>query len=161
MTEMDEVQKAIQVLVETKSFSLEGVSAVNRLRDEHGTLSNKVKTLDYRISELTATNQKLTSDNQKLTEEAAKMAAREQAVTLREKEMTRIECELKCAEKMVAHTSGLFNTVFSNAQLKTHILRDVVTPVPPNPGNPQSGIYPSPGFVQKDTLKETKTQELG
>jgi chromosome segregation ATPase len=156
MAEMDEVQKAIQVLVETKSFSLEGVSAINRLRDEHRTLSDLVNTLDNRISELTATNQKLTSDNQKLTEEASKMAARERAVTLREKEMTRIEIELKCAQDIANNTIDMFKTVFANAQLKTSIMREVMSPVHYNNGN---GCTNS--TVQKDKVQEDRIQDLG
>lgn len=161
MTEMDDVQKAIQILLETKSFSLEGVSAVNRLRDEHAELVKKNQMLDRTITEVRSQNNKLNTDNENLTREASLMASREHAVTLREKEMTRIECELKCAEKIVTHTTGLFNTVFNNAQLKTHIMRDVFTPVPPNPGNPQQGMYPTPGFVQKDISNEHRSQDLG
>ena len=155
MVEMDEVQKAIQILVETKSFSLEGVSAVNRLRDEHATLTAKIKTVETRNSELTAMNQKLTTDNLELTKEASLMASREHAVTLREKEMTRMEIELKCAQAMVNNTVDLFKTVFANAQLKTSIMREVMSPINYNSGNGCSSSN-----VQKDRVQEDRTQEL-
>jgi hypothetical protein len=125
---MTTIEQAIQEMFEQKVFTLEGVKAVQQLRENFSKLTDDYATKLAEIKKLLETNEKIITRNTELESKISEVKNRELAVEKREKEMTRLEIEKVCADKMIAHTLGMFNTVFANAALKTSIMREVAVP---------------------------------
>lgn len=153
--DMNKVQEAIQLLVETKTFSLEGVKAIKELRDSYDMLKTSYDEKCKQFESFKIEHNQICADLERTIKYNKDLVAKEESVALREQKITRLEIEKECAEKMVRHTLGMFNTVFANAALKTTIMKDVVSEV--HPGQNGAVGYPS---VIKD-VKETTIKEVG
>lgn len=155
---MKKVQEAIQILIETKTFSLEGVKAIQEMRNAYEMLKKTYEAKREEYSSLSAKYGEQSSKLNKLVNDEANIRSREEAVTKREDKMTRLEIEKECADKMVGHTISMFNTVFRNATLQTSVMKNIVIPLEGNPGG--NGQYPCSGFAYKETVTDITTNEV-
>lgn len=157
---MMDIQQAIQELVETKTFTLEGIKAIQTLRENFSKLTDDYAAKLVEFNKLFESNKVLASKNEELTSKVSEVRNRELSVAEREKAVARLEVEKACADKMVAHTLAMFNTVFANASLKTSVMRNVAVPVSGHAGNAQMGSYPMPGTVMGATESETTDRQV-
>jgi hypothetical protein len=151
---MTTIEQAIQEMFEQKVFTMEGIKAVQQLRENFSKLTDDYATKLAEIKKLLEINEKIITRNAELESKISEVRNRELAVDKREKEITRLEIEKTCADRMVTHTLGMFNTVFANATLKTSVLKEVINP----------SLYGNNGTTNtamiKDKVTEDTTREI-
>ena len=155
---MDELQVAINNLVNDKTFSLAALEVVKDLKTKYEMTLTELGNIKSQLKEAQKLNTSLAEQASGLKTQLSDMQLRLVNITNREAKMLRLEIEKECADKIVAHTTNMFNTVFANAALKTSVMRQVANPVEGNPGG--NGTYATPGFVVTSDLKEETRKEV-
>jgi flagellar biosynthesis/type III secretory pathway chaperone len=143
-----DLQQAIQEMVETKTFSLEGIKAVQQLRENFSKLTDEYAAKIVELNKVNVLNTSLFQENQDFKKNLEALEALTKSVSKREEAISRLEIEKACADKMTQHTLSMFNTVFANATLKNSVLREVAVPT----------TYGSQGTTSTSVVKEKLTE---
>lgn len=153
MSSEKDLLNMIQKMVEDKTFSMEGLQAIAKLKEQLA--FNELKAIEYesKIKGYVRTIEELRDTNKTQTEKIAELQDREKAIADREKNMVALELRTAVAEAKGHAISETFNTIFKNTIVREGIQRTVVTEFP----SPYQGGYPSQHSRQGDS--ETKTIE--
>ena len=144
-----ELTKAIDALVEKRTFSLDALEAIKQLRDKAEEQEVTLKRRDSEIADILAKNQQLHNEVSKLSGQLQAIETRESAVAAREKDADKAVYEAD-KQKAVADTlRWAFETTMRPAAVRTSIQRNVAVPV--------AGSDHWVGFVANGNETETTT----
>lgn len=150
------LEQALNKIIEEKTFSVEATEAIVKLRADFSVLKDQYNHLEKSYDKLNKSEINLIEDNIKLRNRLQEYDIREADLLAREKKITRLEIEKECADKLVSHTTGLFNTVFANASLKTSIMKNV--PVVTDMAGGGSGYNPGQQVVTHHVVENTNQE---
>ena len=139
-----EIEKAIDALLNTRTFTLEAVSAIEQMRKENAGLINTNKTVLDRIDAVMLKNSALTEENDKLKAHANAVAAREAAVAKRETEMTKLELTSQFAELRRADMKEVVMSLTRNVTI-----REVMS------GSVPAGVNQNGGYAMSAAVNHT------
>lgn len=144
-----ELTALIDKLVTEKTFSVDGVKAIEQLRQKAAAQEEKIVRLEANARDLTARNAAVESERNQLRETAAAWTKREAELSAREAKAGEHEKKAAVAEAQAGAYMFALTTVF-----KPNSVREMVTKsVPIAQGNPS--------YVSTFGMSETITREDG
>lgn len=150
-----ELVQIIERLIEEKTFSVEGVKAVEALREKAVSLEVALErtrnTLDDRNAELIRLRSEAATKDQLLME----WGARERSLVAREKDADKAIYDSEKHQAVANVWQQAMSMVFKPAAIRTEIQRQVAVPVEGHPGG--HGYSPTGGFVTTHPETETTT----
>jgi hypothetical protein len=147
-TPAENLQAALNALVESKFLSLEAAELVTKLRANVATVTAENAHNRERIAELERRNANALAENGALAEKVAKIGEREAACAKREAAITTLEQGKAVAEAQSATMRECLSLVFRNAEMREHIYGRVPATAAVHPqAHGTQGQYGSPGFV--------------
>lgn len=154
-----ELTRAINEMVEKKTFSLDAVDAIKDLRAKAETLERRLEQRDSLVESQGATITAMTAKCNDLQIENAAFNARLAELEKREKAADKAIYEAEKQTAVAQAWQAAMGMVFRPAAVRTEIQRQVAKPVEGNPGG--NGGYPSGGFLATGQESETTvvTQE--
>ena len=157
MTNEKTLLDMIQKMVENKTFSLEGLQAIAKLREN--AVANETKLLEYEesIKRLKLENERFREVHRELTKniEDWKVAEKnkETIMAVREKNVSNLETRTAVAEAKENTLQSVFQMLFKNTVVRESVQRSVVSEIPAQ----YSGGYPTTHTRVGDS--DTKTIE--
>lgn len=147
----------IQKMVEDKTFSLEGLQAIAKLREN--AVENQTKILRYEeiIKDIKLENERFREVHRELTKNIEDWKAaektKETAMAAREKNVSSLETRTAVAEAKESTLQSVFQTLFKNTVVRESVQRSVVSEIPAQ----YAGGYPTTHTRVGDS--DTKTIE--
>ena len=145
---MDELTKLIDQMVQEKTFSMEGVAAINELREQAELMQKTIKQLQESFKKENECANRLRNDNDALKGELKNWRAREEKLTNRESKITELEKDRAVANAKADTFRECVGLVFRNTTVRENM-------VGTRPVAESSGFVGQHG-VNEDT---TKTEE--
>ena len=153
MTAKTELLSAIDKIVYEKTFTMEGLQAINGLREKAEKLENELITVKDRIKNGTEENSRLNRIIASSEKEKNNVNARELAVTEREKKQLELEIKAATSDARAATIATCFDGVFRNAKIREQVFRSDV--IMRSDGTSHGG-YPQ---TVQNTDNVTRTEE--
>ena len=151
MSQKEELMKMIDDLVSKQTFSLEGLKAIQKLKDEFNNLQDKYDRLLTVKEDLNKEVVQVTDRLTKISKEYDQLQKRETDVLTREAKLNLIDLELKLTKESKAEFRWMFEMIFKNTIVRENISGNVAaTPGP-------TGMYPTtiPVFENKEITSGT------
>jgi predicted RNase H-like nuclease (RuvC/YqgF family) len=130
----EQLTAVIDDLIRERTFSLEGVESIKKLRDRAAALEAELKRAVDTVAAETKRNAELTATNEVLKARDQGMTKRETDVTAREGRITALEKDTAVAQAKADTLNNVFSTIFRNTIVRETANRQVA----PGP----SGSYP-------------------
>lgn len=146
-TDKDTLLGLVDKLVEEKTFSVEGVKAIENIRHQAQIDTARIKELEDRINVYVKKNEELVATETRLNKEVEEWKAKEKAIVDREKLMNRNEVKVAVAEAIASTMREMNQLVFKNTIIRENVQRTVVESTP----SPYAGGYPTTQTRQGDT----------
>lgn len=108
------LENALREMIEARTFSLEGIKAVEALRAIHEQSLAKIEELTRISNDKQQQLSELRAEREALKRELAAMQTAEQQLRTREKEQTRLECKVEKHEAVANAYRDAFMLVFKN-----------------------------------------------
>jgi len=150
----EELLNAIDKMINERTFSLEAVEAVKKMREELNSCKIDIKVSEKSCDEYKERLKK-SEEFGNITDKSLKECQdRERSVELREETMLRLELNAEKHVEVRDAYINCFETVFKNTIIREEIQRQIVTPLEGTPG--VSGGMGIPGIGQKDQVTENR-----
>ena len=155
MSSEKELLNTIKKLVEEKTFSMEGVQAIEQLRVKIEASERSI--VDYRskIDTCVKDNETLKESKNVLLAKIVEFEKREKFITDREKVMSGIELSKAVAEAKSYTLENFMTLLFKNTIVRESVQRQVVTEIPSS----YSGGMPQTQIKQGDSDTKTIVKE--
>lgn len=137
----DDILKMIDKAVEEKTFSLEGLGAVQKIKEQAGILQKRVDQLDGDLEQSRRFNSELKTVISARDAEIAVLKGREDALKNREAKMFELEKATAVAEAVRLTFDTMFTRMFANRQYRENITDSHSKAIPPAAGSGNS--YPT------------------
>lgn len=144
----DKLSNIIDELVKEKTFNLEGVAAVNQLREKALKLESD---FEYTKKELTSVRDSLTKTSEKLSQkdiELSEWKSREASLKKREDEITNLEKQAAVADAKSFVYDSVFTRIFANRVVRENTFQNR------NEVHPTGSGYPATFPVTDTTTRE-------
>lgn len=138
---MDDLTKAIDKLLNEKTFTVEAVRGIEELR-------KRAERMEQELKGTTDLSAKYEKESEKLRSENAVLKAREAALAEREKKMTDLERTAAVEAAKTAVWSECFTKIFANRVVREHV-------------NDSVPLMNQQGYVQRDYSSKDVTREEG
>lgn len=152
-TEPSKVELLIEQMVQEKTFSLDALEAVKKLRDAAGIQSARLMQLEKDLETFNKVNAELKTANATLLSRVDTLTAREVAVASREATMTKLELERAVALAKAETFNHCFDKVFANRQIRESVT-EVGNRAIMNPNNSYPSSAPENNSVTR-TVEES------
>lgn len=137
-TAADNLQRAIEEMVTSKTLSLEAVEYVNRIKANCATLTDENEKLAGTLKSTQELARERAEIIDKMRETEKTIAARETAVALREKAVTELEKSTAVAKAESAVFEKCIGLVFRNAEVRSSMFGQAPTAANANPNQYQN-----------------------
>lgn len=128
MTATDNLTAAIDELILGKTFSLDGVEAIKKLRDRAAVLDAQLATAQAQNSDLSKQLSNSREQVATLTANASAVTLREATVMVRESKITELEKSAAVSAAKSDVYSTVFNTIFRNTVVRESMTKQVAVP---------------------------------
>ena len=149
--------KQIDDLVASKTFNLDALDGIKKLKDSLGAAINDKEHLQNNYDNLSEINVSQSSELMRLNKEVAALKAQVSGMTDLANQGSNAIWEKKIAEAKANAYQDAMYTVFKPSVLRETVQRQVMKPVEGNPGG--NGYTPSQGYLASGTETETITKE--
>ena len=122
-TAVEEINVLIEKAVNEKTFSLEALDSIKRMRDDFKAIEDTYQRTEEAYRKQSAEMSNIQSENISLKEKAGDVTRREKEVEKKEKEIYIMELNLKHAEQRREDISHMFETVFRNTTIRESVTR--------------------------------------
>jgi hypothetical protein len=154
-TNKDTLLELVNKLVEEKTFSVEGVKAIENIRQQVLIDTARIKELEEDIKRYYDKNTELMATEVRLKKEVEEWKAKEKAIADREKTIHVHEIRTAVAEAIASTMREMNQLVFKNTIIRENVQRTVVESVP----GMHTGAYPTTSTRQGDTDIKTTEKE--
>jgi hypothetical protein len=131
----DDILKLIDKAVEEKTFSLEGLGAVQKIKEQAGVLQKRVEALEAELDRAKTFTSELRNVIVARDTEISVLKGRETAVAARELKMFELEKATAVAEAVRLTIDTMFTRMFANRQYRENIMDSHSKAIPPVPGS--------------------------
>lgn len=128
MTATDNLTAAIDELILGKTFSLDGVEAIKKLRDRAATLDTQLATALAQSADSIRQANVLREKVNELTASASSVANRETAVAIREGKITELEKYAAVSAAKSDVYSTVFSTIFRSTTVREMVNKQIAVP---------------------------------
>lgn len=118
MEDAKELLRAIDELVEKKTFSLDAIEAIQAVRKRATELQKVLDDTSYKLHESKKHNLELRTQNVLLEGEREATSERERAIRKREEKMTELELNVAVASAKVAILDSVLGRLLANRQIR-------------------------------------------
>jgi regulator of replication initiation timing len=148
MTTTDEITKLVEKVLVEKTFSLEIIDQIKKIRDDYNDLEKKFKEKETINKELYETNLKLSTENSDLKSKGESVSNREKIVAEKESKQALNDLELKQAQESKTEIKELFGIVFKNPIVRENVYKNKAIP------NNQYGGYNTASESENKTIEK-------
>lgn len=131
-TKREEINKLVDDLIVEKTFSLEIVEKIKKMRDDFLAMEEKEKQTSERNSELTTQNSKLVEENNRLKAHDEGVTNREKVVAEKEAKQALQDLKLEHAVDKHKEMKELLGIVFKNPVVRETAYKNTNVPVAQN-----------------------------
>lgn len=132
MTFQEEVNKLIEKALVEKTFSLEIVEQIKKMRDDYISMEASLKSSKENNDNLFKRNQELETENTTLKARDVNVSSREKVVKEKEDKQALEELKLQNAIESKKEIKELFGIVFKNPVVRSNVYKNTSVPVAQN-----------------------------
>lgn len=118
--------------VEEKTFSLEAVERIKKMRDEYAAMTTSLATCEENLKTSQAALTSAQIENSAFKQREMDLVSREEKVAEKEKKQELNEAELKHAKERHTDVLSMFSIVFKNPAVRETVYRNTSTPIAQN-----------------------------
>lgn len=154
---MQELYRQLDSIVEEKTFSLEAVNAIKKMREEYKGSLNKNVMNENTIKEYLLSNENMSKRVKLLEIDIAEWNKRENGLKMREESMATLEKSWACEQVRAGAYKEMFDRLFGNTIVRESVQKNVSQrSMEPMPGYQAS--YPG-AYVPTHEKVVSKTEE--
>lgn len=155
MAREEELLNIIQKLVEEKTFSIEGVKAIEQLRRQLESNETELKGCKDRINNYVIRSEEAAARELVLKRKTEEYEKREKDIEAKEKNHAHMDQKVAVAEVKAYTLENVMQLLFKNTIVREHVQRSVVSEIPPA----YPGSQPMTFTRQGDTDIKTTEKE--